>query len=182
MLLFDMSMESGNLKSLIAGELRNVHDDRVVHHVQGLLVEPRAEFRDWDYGAPNERYLCWIVLEHESGTGIAYCEGFGPRCPWGLVSTSGERGGNSIGQDCGWFPAFVEAYFESFAATSLPIWRVFSSDGGWPGLPLTDELSWTDAWKRCEAALQGNPGSRFSVHHTIHHGTDHAGAAMGRKR
>jgi len=163
-------MEHGKPRSLIEEELRNVRDDRVVQHVRSLLVEPRGEFRNWDYGAPNERYLCWIVLEHKSGTGIAYCEeGFAPPCPWGLVSTRGEGGYNSIGQDSGWHPTFMDAYFDSFVSTDLPIWRLFSLDDGWPGQPLTEELSWTDVWKRHEAALQGNPGSKFGVHHTIHY-------------
>lgn len=160
-----MSIDAAKLMSLIEEELRNVRDERIVHHVQSLLIEPRAEFRDWDYGAPDEKYLCWFVLEHES-TGIAYCEqGFGSRRPWGMLSRSKEDRHNSIGQDTGWFPSFMEAYLESSAVTDLLIWRVFSLDGGWPGQPLTEELSWTDAWERCEAVRHGNPASHFTVHH-----------------
>ena len=55
----------------------------------------------------------------------------------------------------------------SSAATDMPIWRVFSLEGGWPGQPLTEELSWTEAWERCEAAGHGKPGSRFTVDHCI---------------
>lgn len=159
-------MEPGKLIAFIEDELRRVRDDRVVRHVRSLLVEPRAELRDWDYGAPDEKYLCWIVAEHRC-TGIAYCEqGFGPRCPWGLISASIEARHNSIGMDSGWFPTFMGPYFESCAG-DLPIWRVFSLEGGWPGQPLTDELSWEDAWERCEAARRDEPGLRFTVDHCI---------------
>jgi hypothetical protein len=172
MLLLGMPIDARELKTLIEVELRAVHDDRVANHILSLLVEPRATLRDWDYGAPGQQHLCWIVLDDGSDTGIAYCEeGFGPRCPWGLVSAAGGDGWNSIGMDSGWFPTFMEAYFESMAATDLPIWRVFLMDRGRPARPLTDELAWAEAWERCEAARQGDPVSRFMVWHSIVYGS-----------
>ena len=66
--------------------------------------------------------------------------------------------------DSGWFPTFMEAYFNSFAATALPIWRVFEMDGGRPSAALTDELAWDVAWQRCEALRLGNPDSAYMVH------------------
>jgi hypothetical protein len=164
-----MPVDPEKLKSLIERELANVRDDRVVQHVQSLLIEPRPEFRDWDYGAPNQQYLCWVVLDHHSGTSIAYCEeGFGPRSPWGLISSDWRHG--TMGMDSAWYPIFMEAYFESFASADLPIWRVFSMDTGWPGNPLTGELSWDAAWQQCEASKRENPGPRFGVHHMIVYG------------
>ena len=55
------------------------------------LMVPRAcEMREWDYGASGERFVCWVVPEHQaSNTCIAYCEhGFGPADPWGLPPLS----------------------------------------------------------------------------------------------
>jgi len=77
---------------------------------------------------------------------------------------------SSMGMDSGWFPTFMEAYFDSFASTALSIWHVFSVDGGAPAQRLTEELSWTEAWKRCEDARQADRGSHFMVHHAIVYG------------
>lgn len=170
-----MTVTAAKLKGLIERELSEVRDARVVARIQLLLVEPHEVLRDWDYGQCDEQYPCWTVLDDRQGsdTGIAYCEyGFGPRCPWGLVFT-GENGGSrtSIGMDSGWFSTFMEAFFDSFAASALPIWRVFSMDGGAPKEPLTAELSWEEAWARCNAAREGDPGSNYMVHHTVHYGS-----------
>jgi len=164
-----MPIEPERLKKLIDDELKNVGDARVVDHVRNFLVEPKTSLRDWDYGTPDEKYLCWIVLVGGSDTAIAYCEdGFGPRCPWGLVSASGGNRRNSMGMDSGWFPTFMDAYFESGVAVDLPIWRVFSLDDSWEiAQPLTEELPWAEAWDRCYNARQSDPNSRFTVHHSI---------------
>ena len=170
-LSFGVPTDAEKLKDLIERELRGVRDERVVGLIRGLLVEPKLVLRGWDYGQPNEQYPCWDVLDDSAGsdTGIAFCEhGFGPRCPWGLVGMSETEGQpSSIGMDSGWFPTFMEAFFDSFAAAALPIWRVFSMDSGAPGKALTDELSWADAWKRCEDARNSAPGSHFMVRDTI---------------
>jgi len=162
-----MVMDATKLKALVECELLNVHDDRIVRSVQEFLVEPRAELRSWDYGAPNQKYVCWIAFDDREGTGIAYCEqGFGPRLPWGLISPEASNH-ESMGMDSGWFPTFMEAYFESSAATDLPIWQLFSMDGGAFKQPLTDELTWDEAWRRCEQARQSGPATHFGVHHSI---------------
>src|SRR5205085_10543865 len=63
---------------------------------------------------------------------------FGPRSPWGLVNLSGSAN-MSIGMDSAWYVSFMEAYFESMAATELPIWRVFKQheEEPYPGIPIT---------------------------------------------
>src|SRR5260370_7339874 len=49
-----------------------------------------------------------------------------PRAPWGLVWLGDEEDERrSIGMDSGCYSTFLDAYFESFAATELPIWRIF---------------------------------------------------------
>ena len=89
-----------------------------------VLVEPHVVLRGWDYGTPGQQYPCWIVLNDSghSGAVIAYCEfGFGPRCLWGLVGSSDAPADSQMGMGSGWFPSFLNAYFESFAAPELPI-------------------------------------------------------------
>ena len=79
------------------------------------MVTPRVEDRGWDYGAEDQRYPCWIVMEHhQSNTAIAYCEyGFGPKCPWGLLFISGPHMG--IGMDAAWYLRLEDAFRESMA-------------------------------------------------------------------
>jgi hypothetical protein len=146
-----MTIDPAGLKALIEHELQGLSDIRVAAHVRSLLVEPKLVFRNWDYGAPGEQYPCWTVLAHNRfKTAIAYCEsGFGPRCPWGLVSLASDNAGAlSMSMDSGWFPRFLDAYFESFAATELPIWRVFRTGASGVREPITEEGSSDATWAR----------------------------------
>jgi hypothetical protein len=123
--------------------------------------------RDWDYGKPGQQYPCWTVLAHKaSDTAIVYCEqGFGPESPWGLVSLAGTE----IGMDCSWFPSFAEAYFDSFAAADLPIWRVFKRIEGatFPGVPLTHESTWESTWNEVENLRSLDSHAHYDCWHSI---------------
>ena len=163
-----MAIDAAALKVLIERELERVSDDRIVAFIRRLLVEPDPVPRDWDYGEPGQQFVCWTVLDDSAGsdTGIAYCDqGFGPRCPWGLVSISKGRGapGGSIGMDSGWLPTFLDAFFESMAATELPHWRVFQRAPDGSLSALTGEIGWTAAWEQCKALSAENPTGRYDV-------------------
>jgi hypothetical protein len=69
---------------LVEREMAAISDPAVRDLVHRLRVEPYPVERDWDYGGPDERCVCWTVLEHRpSNTGVAYCAaGFGPTSPW----------------------------------------------------------------------------------------------------
>src|SRR5262245_19220074 len=149
------------LKALVEDELARVANTRVKTHIRSLLIEPTPMLRDWNYGVEGQQYVCWNVLEHHpSNTGIAYCEsGFGPGAPWGLV---GLRGSNmSIGMDSNWYANFLQAYFESFAAAELPIWRVFKTDPSGSRLPITPEGGWEDTWKQVMLLREQDAASRY---------------------
>jgi len=162
-----MSINGDALKALIDRELTALLDPRMAEHIRRLLVEPRIVLRNWAYGEPSEQYPCWAVLEDsESGTGIAYCEqGFGPRCPWGLVWLDGDGRQMSIGQDCGWFPTFLEACFESHAGAALPVWRVFRTDPSGMRQPITEEGSWDTTSALVEQRRNADPISYFDCDH-----------------
>jgi len=164
-----VAVDPETLKSLIERELESLSDARVLGHIRGLLVEPEVVFRAWDYGKPGEQYACWTVLRHAaSKTGIAYCEnGFGPRCPWGLVGVEEDDEPGSIGMDSGWFMSLLDAYFDSFAVTELPIWHVFKETSSWPGEPVTEEGSWDVTWERVERYRKEDPASGYHHHHSI---------------
>lgn len=144
-----------------------VTDPRVSAHIRSQLTNPTLVMRGWDYGEPGQQFPCWTVLEDRgSGTVIAYCEeGFGPSCPWGLVFIGQPDDPRaSMGMDSGWYPTFMEAYFESFAPTVLPIWHVMR---GAPGshVIVTGEMAWDDAWRLVEEMREAEPDVSFDVSH-----------------
>jgi hypothetical protein len=83
-------VDAAAVEALVDAELARIGLPALLARARELRVPARQEARPWDYGPPDE-YTCWIVLEHAaSNTGIGYCpEGFGPRCPWGLLWLSG---------------------------------------------------------------------------------------------
>jgi len=167
-----VTITAHRLLELVDAELAELNDARVVAHVRELLVPPVPVVRGWDYGAEDETYPCWSVLEHRtSNTGIAYCEsGFGPRDPWGLVFLSGTQH-MSMGMDSGWFPRFLDAYFESQAATELAIWRVFQGRlDEFPGQPLTVEGTWASTWAEVERLRVLHPGNRYHCSQSLYRG------------
>jgi len=165
-----MPINADTLKSLVERELERLSDVRVTTHIRGLLVEPKPVLRDWDYGKPGEQYLCWAVLnDSHSTTGIAYCEsGFGPRAPWGLVWLGNDEHKHmSMGDDSGWFPSLLYAYFESSAAAELSIWRVFKTDSSGAREPITGEDSWEKTWIQIAECRKADPASRYNCDHSI---------------
>lgn len=159
-----MSVDASTLKNLIASELVNLTDQRIIDHIRAHLVEPSPERRDWDYGEPGKQYLCWIVFRHaHSNLGIAYCEhGFGPRSPWGMLSIGGEGNPRSMGQDSAWYTTFVETYFNSSASSELPIWRVFKEDRTGRCIAVSGEGTWEDTWARVKELPASDPANFYS--------------------
>ena len=169
-----MPISAEILKTLIEGELATVSDARVIAHIRGMLVEPHAVLRTWDYGEPGQQYPCWMVLrDAHSGGEIAYCEyGFGPCSPWGLVS-SGEH--QSMGMDSGWFNTFLDAFFESVACVELPIWRVFGEDRDGTRVPVTDEGAWEATWSRISDLRSCDQTKRYHCGHSVDYGLARSG-------
>lgn len=150
-----MLIEPSSIKAAIRDELASVSDRRVREHIERLLVEPRPHMRAWHYGAPGERYLCWMVFE-DRGEGIAYCEqGFGPRDPWGLVFLDGD----SIGMDSEWYPRFLQAVVGG-SLDDLPIWRVYKTAGG-TRAPITPQGGWDETWKHVKALREADPEALY---------------------
>jgi len=144
----------------------------VLEHVRALLIEPMCQLRAWDYGAVGDAYPCWLTLAHRpSNVGIAYCEsGFGPRNPWGLLFIDGTEH-MSMGIDSGWYSRFLQAYFESPAATELPIWRVFESRAPASlGVAITDEDTWENTWSEVYRLRHANPQLRYDCSQSVYVG------------
>jgi hypothetical protein len=160
-------IDAAHLKALIEGELAIVRDSRVVAHIRGMLVEPYQLLRSWDYGQPGQQYPCWMVLNDiHSGAEIGYCEhGFGPGCPWGLVSSSPDY--PNMGMDSGWYRTFLDAFFESFAVVELPIWKVFKVEPDGTRIPLTDEGGWKATWMWIDELRATDPAGRYDCDHEI---------------
>jgi len=167
-----MAIDADTLKTLVERELRYLSDVRVLFQIRGLLVEPEpyAVLRNWDYGNPGDQFPCWIALaDPKSNTAIAYCEhDFGPRTPWGLITLNADDPRDmSMGMDSGWFPTFLDAYFESVVPTELPIWRVFKTNASGIRDPLTDEGAWDTTWSRIAELRREDPASCYDCAHSI---------------
>ena len=169
-----MAIDPGTLKALIKEELASLSDARVLNCIRQGLVEPRVDLRGWDYGAPGQEYPCWIVFWDEpTGAEVAYCEhGFGPDSPWGIFITDGVADGQHItmGMDTSWFTSFLDAVFDSFAVTNLPIWRVFKTGPDWTRVPLSEEGSWDATWEQVYALRLSDPAGRYDCDHSISYG------------
>jgi hypothetical protein len=164
-----MAVTAEKLKSLIEAEFASVSDGRVVAHIRGMLIEPYPLLRQWDYGEPGQLYPCWMVVKDErSGAEIAYCEqGFGPTCPWGLVSSGSGESQQSIGPDTSWFSTFMDAFFDSFAVVELPIWRVFRVTPDGTHTALSEESSWETTWSKVSDLRRSDPANRYDCDHSI---------------
>lgn len=91
------------IDSLIARELAIMTDRRRRDALHSILVEPRLEEREWDYGRPGDRFHYWVVAEaRDEGIILVYCEhGFGPESPWGFLFTDA-RNSYTLGMDSQW--------------------------------------------------------------------------------
>jgi hypothetical protein len=72
-----------------------------------------------------------------------------------------------MGMDSGWFPSFLDAYFESWAATELPIWQIMKEEPDRTLVPLSGEGTWGSAWDRINALRSADPSGRFHCRHGI---------------
>lgn len=163
-------VQRSQIQALIDAELAEISDERVALHVRAHLVQPALIMRDWSWGNEGEAYPSWTVLEHQrTKSGIAFSECcFGPRTPWGLVNLSGS-GDMSMGMDCDWFETFLQAFFDSAAATDLPIWRVFIQIGDqYPGVAITTESDWTATWDEVKRLRVADPSARYHCEQSIY--------------
>lgn len=168
-----MAVDTQFLRTLIEDELTTLSDARVAAHVMELLVEPHAVLRSWNYGERDQQYPCWIVLDDPAHafSAIGFWEyGFGPKCPWGLISSGDTPSDMSMGMDSGWFPAFLDAYFESWAATELPIWKIVKEEPDRTLIPLSDEGAWGSTWDRIKELRNSDPSGRYHCRHGITYG------------
>jgi len=116
-------LNAGSVADLVHRELQRITDPDLSARIRELLVLPHPVERDWDYGAPCQKFTCWTVLEDPaSNSGIAYCpKGFGPTYPWGLVLLAGPHLG--IGMDSAWHASLEDAMRNSMA------WHGTNPDG-----------------------------------------------------
>jgi hypothetical protein len=162
-----MSMNRQSIKEKLADELKQITDKRVVSHIQSLLVEPISDVAGWCY--TDDKFHCWKVFKHEaSKTGILYCEEFyRPGLPWLLVCLPCSDERLVIGDDSSWFGSFLDAYFESFAPTELPIWRVFKGQHSPDRVAISKESGWEETWSRVMEMRESDPSARYDCDHSI---------------
>lgn len=102
------------ISALVAEQLQIIARADRRDALRRLLVPPRQETRDWDYGAPDERYPYWVVAESvDRGIMLVHCErGFGPDMPWGVLFTNDPEE-VTLGMDAQWNWYLEEAFVRS---------------------------------------------------------------------
>jgi hypothetical protein len=146
-------MYADAISERIKAELLAFSDPLIKPAIEALLIPPRPVLRGWDYGPPDQKFICWQVMEDpDVGTGIAFCEeGFGPRCPWGLVWLDETGARSNMGMDSGWFTTFLDAFADSFSATRLNIYQVVATLKDGTRTFLTEEAGWDETWEQVMA-------------------------------
>jgi hypothetical protein len=150
-------------------DLANLRDPRVIASIRAFrLALPTPIRLAWDYGKPGDMFDGWLVFhDQRQRTGILYCDhGFGPKNPWGLIATG--ESCPSMGMDSGWFDRFLDAYFDSFSVTDLPIWSVVRwTKGDSSRQPITEELSWKEAWEIVHRLRREDPAHQYDCEHNV---------------
>jgi hypothetical protein len=163
-------MTSAEVAALVRDDLRALRDARVAAHISALLVAPPSPLLFvWPYGPGGETFEGFLVLDHPpSGTGIACCrDGLGPAAPCTLLFTTDLGSPPSTGRPDGRYPRFLDAYFESKAATDLAIWRIRERQPGQEPAWLSGELPWDEAWERVMALRVASPQCWYDCEHAV---------------
>lgn len=167
-----MSLDVQKLTAIINRQLAPLAENPVALQIRALLVEPTLALRRWYYGNEGERRPCWTVLRHAaSNSGIAYCEhGFDPRSPWGLVFPDDDEELTSVGMDWSWHSTFLHAFFDSRAATHLPIWRVFKTDAmTGERRAISQEGEWDKIWAKVIFLRNSDQNNRYDCWTSINY-------------
>jgi len=109
-------MDRNRLISLMDTEIAAIGDSTLRQRVQETRIVPTPLRCAWDYGEwggePGKTYECWKVLAPPGRVGVVYSEqGFGPRCPWGLIWQDEDL--PDMGPDSNWFSGLAEAAVEA---------------------------------------------------------------------
>lgn len=155
-----MSCSADDVAAHVAVELAVIADGVVREGLRSRVITPALHSRNWDYGAPGERYPCWTVAaDPELDSAIVYSEhGFGPASPWGIVRISDPW----YGMDGGWFARLEDAFVDSFMSADLPIWDVVAG-GRADAAPLARSLPANEAFYIRDELAGRNPGVRYHV-------------------
>jgi hypothetical protein len=167
----DAMTSAAEVAAAVDEDLANLQDPRVLASIKAFRVTPPTSIRlRWDYGKPDETFDGWLVFSDPGHrTGIVYCDqGFGPRNPWGLIAT--RETSPSMGMDSGWFGRFIDAYWDCFSATDLPIWKVIRRNKDRSSrTPVTQEISWEEAWSIVYRLRKEDPAHEYDCEHDISH-------------
>jgi hypothetical protein len=117
------------VKALVEHELDTFEDSSNREDLRPLLILPRLEMFEWDYGTPAQRYPVWVIAlgKRYAKYSLLYSDyGFAPEQSWGL----GMAPNTSFGADYCWYGSLERAYVESFLSEE----KDKASDGHRPPL------------------------------------------------
>jgi len=143
-----------NIKSLVKEQISRIRDPLVKAALEKALIEPTDDLREWDYSTTGELFECWnIVIDKTTNTSIIYSEfGYGPKNPWGIVSTVVKY----FGMDSSWFNNLEDCFLETFIAADLPIWRIERFPGTSQREIIAENLTSDEAFKIIESKIKQN--------------------------
>ncbi len=156
-----MTRSVDEVRDMVLEQLGSIRDSVVREGLARILVEPRQHLRTWDYDPQGQQFPCWTVAVHSSSdTSIVYSDhGFGPRSPWGLVSTKDLF----FGMDSGWFATLQDCFVESFAACELSIWQVVGHARSAREETLHRDVPMDAAFQLRDALAEQNPETKYHV-------------------
>lgn len=102
-----MERSPDDIESLTTAELGRIRDPARRARAAAILITPRVQSIEWDYGVPGERLDCWMVgMRSDGRVAVVYCDlGFGPERPWGFVFPDDD----SVGMASQWHASLEEA-------------------------------------------------------------------------
>jgi hypothetical protein len=161
-------MTPAGVVALVRDDMAALGDARVSTHVDSLLVTPPRPLRVWVARYSGEVYEGFLVLSHPSGVAVVYCpRDYEPVEPWGLVGISNESPTSEPWCYGDWYPRFLDAYFDSKAASDVDIWRVrerrLEREPAW----VSDELPWDVVWQRVYALRAASPECQYDCEHSV---------------
>lgn len=91
--------DEGEIRQLLDVQLAMIVDSSRRAALHERLVSPQPLSLKWGYGAPGDKFQCWLVGISKDAVRLVYCDqGFGPTYPWGIIGACQDW----MGMDCDW--------------------------------------------------------------------------------
>lgn len=144
----DMAKTPDQVVATVNSELALITDQEILSSIKPLLVTPSKHSRILADPPAQHQYSCWTVVQDSaSDTAIVYLEApLIPGACWALVSLSGRF----LGDDSGWYRTLQDAFADSWAAASLPVWDLLRKSRSGSTEVLNKNMTLAEASERLD--------------------------------